>query len=64
MISDGFIKQNTDNHTINSALFLPKWWFVGMTESPTKSYLFENHCFTTVILKVFPLRTRKAKNNF
>ena len=35
-----------------------------MTESSTKSYHIENHCFTTAILEVFPLRTRKAKNNF
>ncbi len=56
--------KSTDNHTINSALFLPIWRFVGMTESSTRPYVIENHCFTTVILKVFPLRTRKAKNNF
>ena len=26
-----------------------------MTESSTKSYHIENHCFTTAILEVFPL---------
>ncbi len=35
----------------------------GMTESLIKPYRIENHCFNPVILKVFPLRTRK-KNNF
>ena len=37
---------------------------VGMTESPKKFYIFENQYFNSLILKVFALRTRKAKNNF
>lgn len=37
---------------------------VGMTVSSTKSYVVENHCFNSVILNVFPLRTRKQKTTF
>jgi len=56
--------KSIENHTVNFLLVSNDTLFVGMTESSTKSYRIENHCFNPVILKVFPLRTRKAKNNF
>ncbi len=35
-----------------------------MTASLKNSYITENQCFNIAILRTFPLRTRKAKNNF